>query len=276
MKKMIALLAISSAVQSNELNNLIDSSGQIVDQLNKSIMLVGTAQEFAYTGSGLSDGKLHLSTQISQELVQDYNSALSNMGNYLPYGSVQNVLNERASEEISMMNDAVDTFTEVVVEMSQVVQVAEMAESAASPDEEAQVQNFVVENESVLTISQEDVDTYNQSVEDIETHANSASAFIAVAANDDAVGFLQQGAENNNTTAEQANLSYSSNNQWVIMSWASTNNATAVYLNGQNYGLDLYLSETDILAAGSETEYYQTSPVAQGYDCFMYGENCEY
>jgi hypothetical protein len=239
-------------------------------------MLVGSAQEYAHTGSGLSDGTLHLSSQIDQDLVQDYNSALSNMVNYLPYGSVQDVLNERASEEISMMNDAVDTFTEVVVEMSQVVQVAEMAESASTPDEEAQVQNFVVENESALTISQEDVDTYNQSVEDIETHANNASAFIAVAANDEAVGFLQQGAENNNTTAEQANLSYSSNNQWVIMSWASTNNATAVYLNGQNFGLDLYLSETDILAAGSETEFYQTSPVAQGYDCFMYGENCEY
>jgi hypothetical protein len=275
-KKMIVLLAISSAVQSNELNNLIDSSGQIVQQLNRSIMLVGSAQEYAHTGSGLSDGTLHLSSQIDQDLVQDYNSALSNMVNYLPYGSVQDVLNERASEEISMMNDAVDTFTEVVVEMSQVVQVAEMAESASTPDEEAQVQNFVVENESALTISQEDVDTYNQSVEDIETHANNASAFIAVAANDEAVGFLQQGAQNNNTTAEQANLSYSSNNQWVIMSWASTNNATAVYLNGQNFGLDLYLSETDILAAGSETEFYQTSPVAQGYDCFMYGENCEY
>jgi hypothetical protein len=150
---MIALLAISSAVQSNELNNLIDSSGQIVQQLNRSIMLVGSAQEYAHTGSALSDGTLHLSAQIDQDLVQDYNSALSNMVNYLPYGSVQDVLNERASEEISMMNDAVDTFTEVVVEMSQVVQVAEMAESASSPDEQAQVQNFVIENESALTIT---------------------------------------------------------------------------------------------------------------------------
>ena len=44
------------------------------------------------------------------------------------------------------MEDAVDVFTEAVVEMSTVVQVAEMAESASTPKEEEQVQNFVGEN----------------------------------------------------------------------------------------------------------------------------------
>ena len=81
---------------------------------------------------------------------------------------------------------------------------------------EAAVQEFVANNQEVLTITQEEVtDTYNQSIDDIETHANNASAFTAVAANEDAVGFLEQGAENNNTTAEQATLSYNANQQWV-------------------------------------------------------------
>ena len=275
MKKILCLLAISSVAQSDPLNDLIDSSSAIVDQMTTGIKLVGAAQEYAHHGDALSDGTLSSTAHISSEQLQAYNNALSGMQYFLPYGSVQNVLEERASEELSLMNDAVDVFTEVVVEMVQVAQVAEMAETAEGPAEQEQVQEFVAENQEMLTISQEQVDTYNDSVDNIETHANNASAFIAVAANTEAVDFLQQGAENNNTTAEQANLNYSTANQWVIMSWADTNNATAVYLNGSdNFGLDLYVSEAEVLIAGSESEFFQTSPLGQGYSCFMYGEEC--
>lgn len=277
MKKIISLLLISSAVQGNELNNLIDTSAAIVSQMDKGVQLVGAGLDYAYTGTGLTDGNAASSAAISSEMLQAYNSALVNMQNYLPYGSVQSVLDERASEQLSLMNEAVDTFTEVVVEMSQVIEVAEISEAAVTPDEQAEVQEFVANNQESLSITQEEVDTYNQSLEDIETHANAASAFIAVAANPDAVDFLQQGAENNNTTAEAATLTYSANNQWVSMAWAGTNNATAVYLNGNdNFGMNLYVSDADALLAGSESEFYQTSPLAMGYGCFMYGECSEY
>jgi len=223
----------------------------------------------------MSDGSVSESAHITTQQMQAYNDALSNMASYMPYGDVQSVLNEQANTELELMDEAIGVFTEAVVEMVQVVQVAEMAEEASTPDEEAAVQDFVVNNQEVLTITQEEVTEYNQSIDDIETHANAASAFIAVAANEDAVGFLEQGAENNNTTAEQATLSYNANQQWVSMQWAGTNNATAVLLNGSNYGLDMYVSEADILIAGQESEYYMTGPTAQGYDCFMYGD-CDY
>ena len=275
LKKILCLLAISSVAQSDPLNDLIDSSSAIVDQMTTGIKLVGAAQEYAHHGDALSDGTLSSTAHISSEQLQAYNNALNGMQFYLPYGSVQSVLEERASEELNLMTDAVDVFTEVVVEMVQVAQVAEMAETAESPAEQEQVQEFVAENQEMLTISQEQVDTYNDSVDNIETHANNASAFIAVAANTEAVDFLQQGAENNNTTAEQANLNYSTANQWVSMSWANTNNASAVYLNGSDgIGLDLYVSEAEVLMAGSESEYFQTSPLGQGYSCYMYGEEC--
>jgi hypothetical protein len=54
------------------------------------------------------------------------------------------------------------------------------------------------------------------------------------------------------------------------MGYNTTRNLTAVYLNGNdNIGLDLYVTEADILAAGSESEYYLTGPTAYSYDCFM-------
>ena len=73
-----------------------------------------------------------------------------------------------------------------------------------------------------------------------------------------------------------ATLSYSANQQWVRMSWAGTSNASAVFLNGQSFGLDLYATQADILSAGSESDFYLTSPTALGYNCFMYGTDCDY
>ena len=270
MKKMIlSLLVLSSVAQSSELHNLINTSNAIVDQIDRGIKLVGAAQEFAYTGSGLSDGTLSSTAHISSEQLQAYNDALASMSNYQAYGDLQTVLEEKAYTELDMMDEAIGVFTEVVVDMIAVQEVAEVAESAASPQEEAEVQTFVAENQAVLTITQEEVETYNQSIDDIEAHANTASAFLAVASNKEAVEFLEQGIENANTTAEQTNIFYDSNAQWVAMGYNTTRNLTAVYLNGQNFDLDLYVSEADVLLVGAESEYYLTGPTAQSYDCFM-------
>ena len=272
---MMSLLVIGSAAHSDQLDNLINTSNQIVSQIDRGIAYVGSATESSYLGTSMSDGTISESAHITSQQIQAYNDALSNMASYMPYGDVQSVLNEKANTELELMDEAIGVFTEAVVEMVQVVEVAELAEEAATPDDKAVVQEFVANNQEVLTITQEEVTEYNQSIDDIETHANNASAFIAVAENVEAVDFLQQGAENNNTTAEQATLSYNANQQWVSMQWAGTNNATAVLLNGSNFGLDMYVSEADILVAGQESEYYMTGPTAQGYDCFMYGD-CDY
>ena len=236
-------------------------------------MLVGAAQEYAHQGDALSSGNLSETAHISTEQLEAYNAALYGMSEYKPFGDLQNVLEEKAQGELDLMDDAIDTFTEVVVDMIQVIEVTEMAETASSPQEEADVQNFVTANAEVLTIDQGEVDTYNQAVDDIETHANNASAYLAVAGNEQAVEFLEQGIENANTTAEQTNIFYNANQQWVAMGYNTTRNLTAVYLNGQNYGLDLYVSEADILAAGSESEFFKTSPV--NYNCFMNEVDCE-
>ena len=272
---MMSLLVIGSAAHSDQLDSLINTSNQIVSQIDRGIAYVGSATESSYLGTSMSDGTISESAHITSQQIQAYNDALSNMASYMPYGDVQSVLNEQANTELELMDEAIGVFTEAVVEMVQVVEVAELAEEAATPDDKAAVQEFVANNQEVLTITQEEVTEYNQSIDDIETHANNASAFIAVAENVEAVDFLQQGAENNNTTAEQATLSYNANQQWVSMQWAGTNNATAVLLNGSNFGLDMYVSEADILVAGQESEYYMTGPTAQGYDCFMYGD-CDY
>lgn len=276
MKKMIIpLLVLSSVAHSDEYDALLESSQAIVDQITQGVLLVGAATEYSHHGDALSSGTLSDTAHISSEQLQAYNDALYGMNTYLPYGDIQEVLEGKAMGELELMDNAIETFTEVVVDMIAVQQVAEIASEAQTPQEEAEVQEFVTANVEVLTIDQEEVDTYNQAVDDIETHANNASAILAVAGNEQAVEFLEQGIENANTTAEQTNIFYDANAQWVAMGYNTTRNLTAVYLNGQNFGLDLYATEADILAAGSESEFFQTSPVALGYECFMNQTECE-
>jgi len=238
---------------------------------------VGAATEYAYQGDALSSGNVSTTAHIQEAQVEAYNNALVNFAeNYQPYGDIKAVLENKAMEELELMDEAIGTFTEAVVNMIEVQQVAEKVQEAeGNPQQEEEVQIFVAETVEVLQIEQEDVDAYNQSTDDIETHANNASAYLAVANSEEAVSFLEQGIENANTTAEQTTIFYDANAQWVSMGYNTTRNLTAVFLNGNDdMGLNLYVTETDILAAGSESEFFQTGPTHLGYSCFMYGTEC--
>ena len=276
MKVLASLFLSSSVAQASELDDLIASSAAIVDQINTGILMTGAALGYAHSGTGLSDGQLAGTAYITAEQVNAYNQALSGMVTYLPYGSAQDYLEEQAAAELDLMETAIEGFTAVVVDMLAVQEVAELAAEASTPDEEAAVQEYVTSNTDALTIDQSDADTYNQSLDSIETHANAAGAFLGVAANPDAVAFLNQGAMDNNTRIETNTLSYSASTQAVSLAWTSGNPATSIYVNGSDtFNIDLYVSHQDILTAGATSELYLTGPTYLGYECFMSQLNCE-
>ncbi len=279
MKRLLAILSLclpGSVVHSDELDNLISASTAIVDQIDHGIRMTGAVWSYANSGSGLTDGSMSESSHISTEQLTAYNNALVGMSTYQAYGNVQELLDEQIANEKALLNESIDVFTDVVVDMVAVMQVQEDAENASNPAEKAEVQDYVTNNVENLQITQEDVDTYNQSVDDIETHANAAAAFTAIAANEDAVAFLQQGAVDNNSVANEGTLTYEADQQWVKLQYAGTNNASAVFLNNNNFGIgDLYVNNADVLTTGSETMFYLTSPTYLGYKCFVEQIGCE-
>lgn len=269
-----SLCLLSSAVQSSELDDLIATSGAIVSQIDRGILITGAAMGYAHTGTGLSSGQLSGTAYISEEQVTAYGNALNGMVAYLPYGSAQDYLDEQAQDQLADMEAAIDDFTEVVVDMLSVVEVNEMAEAADNPDDQAAVQEYVAAND--MSISQEDADAYNQSLDAIETAANTAAAYIAVSSNPDAVAYLDQAAQDNNTRIEQNTLSYSASNQAVSITWASGSAASSIYLNGTgDFGIDIYMSDAVILEAGAQSELYLTGPTYLSYVCFTTGLECE-
>ena len=269
-----SLFLICSGVQSSELDTLIATSSAIVDQINSGIMFVGGSIHASQTGMGISSGQLSGNYYISDEQVANYNAALTGMVNYMPYGSAEDYANQQAQNEIEQMEAAIEDFTTVVVDMLSVQEVAERAEAAETPDDQAEVQDYVAQND--LSVSQDDADTYNQSLDDIENHANAAGAFLAVAGNPEAISFLNAGAKENNTRIEDNALTYSSANQAVELAWASSDTVSSIYLNGQgNYGLDIYATEATILNTGYESMFYNSGPTALGFNCFMYQTDCD-
>ena len=277
MLTVVSLFLVAIEAQSNELDNLINASSAIVGQIDRGIKLAGAGYAYANTGGSLSNGQLAGNAHISTEQLNAYNAALNNMVTFQAYGDVQTLLETQAANELQLMDDAVEEFTDVVVEMIAVVEVAEIAADAETPDDKAEVQAYIVENETALSITSDQVDTYNQSLDDIEEHGNKASAYLGVAANKEAVLFLQQGAEDNNSNADLGTLTFSQDQAWVSLAYAGTNNANAVYLDNRqgSFGMDFYVSEADILAAGEQSELYLTGPTALGYRCFMFQEDCD-
>ena len=237
-------------------------------------MFVGGSINASQTGMGISSGQLSGNYYISEEQVANYNEALTGMVTYMPYGSAEDYANQQAENEIEQMEASIADFTAVVVDLLSVQEVAERAEAAETPNDQAEVQDYVAQND--MSVSQDDADTYNQSLDDIENHANAAGAFLAVAGNPEAISFLNAGAKENNTRIEDNALTYSSANQAVELAWASSDTVSSIYLNGQgDYGLDIYATEATILNTGYESMFYNSSPTALGFNCFMYQTDCD-
>ena len=271
---MMPLLLASVSAQANELDNLVNTSAAIVGKIDTASIMVGSAINYSSQGlispQGIADAG-----KITQQELQAYNQALSGITAYNPYGDAQTFLEDAADGELELMHDAVDVFTEAVVNMVEVVKVNELAEAAATPNEEAAVVEYVNTNFEQLQITDSEVATYNQSLDDIETHSTNAGAYLSVAANKDATNFLETGAANNNTTFGESTVSFDANQQYVRVAW-NNQNATAVFVNGNNFGIDAYVTEADVLAYGQQTEFYGGSPTKVGYDCFVQQINCEY
>ncbi len=257
--KTLVLLAIGSVAQADQLDNLINTSRAIADKVDTGSILVGAAISHSHMGYVTAEG-LSQQAMIDSAEVTAYNNALSEMNLYSPYGDAQAFLEDKASQELTLMNEAVDSFTEAVVAISTVIEVAEIAEAAQTPNEQADVKTYVESNYESLQLGQSDVDNYNQSLDSIETHANNAGAYLGVSQNKDATQFLQDGAASANSTFFDASVVYDRNQEWVKVSWM-TGHASAVFINGLDaFNLDLYVSEEDVFFAGENSEYYFSSP----------------
>ena len=279
LKKRLAMACLLASVsaQGTELDDLVNSSNAIVGQLDRGIQYVGAATILTSGEYGIAPLDAQKSAHISEEQRTAYNQALSNLSNFTAY-TASEFFNDQGQNELDAMNDAIDDFTTAVVELSTVIQVNEMAVEAAETDniqKQEDLQDFVAVND--LEISQEDVDAYNQSLDDVAEHAGNAAAYLTIANNEQASDFMQQGADQagESFSNTENTLAFDRQSGMVSVMWANVNWGTAVFLNGQDgIGIDIYMTDAEVLSQGSASSFYLTGPTATSYDCFFGTENC--
>lgn len=272
-------LSGSVAAATAELDNLVATSTALVTQIDLGIQYVGAATTASYMEDPIvAEYGIQANAYITSEQATAYNSALAGMTNFQAYTATE-FLTDQGNIQLELMEDAIDVFTSVVIDMSTVVQVADMAvEAQQTKDTQKQedLQDYVVNNAEILTIDQTDVDSYNQSLDDVAEHASTAGAYLAVAANVEATDFLDNASieTGNRWTDSVDNLSFDHGNNLVAVDWS---NATmyGVYIDGSyNTAIDVLKSNSEILSIGSASDFYLTGPTASNYDCFIgSGEN---
>ncbi len=274
----LLLVFLSGSVQADAIDNLVNDSQSVLNSLDYGIRAVGGAITVVPDGQIIPTGMM-TDGQISEAQVNAYNEALSIVAGSTFY-SAEMFLNDQADIAIENMNDAVEVFVDTATEISTIMELSEMAEEAqsdGSPEQKQLVTEFAELNETSLTLSQETVTEYNESLDDIESYAQQAAAYTGLANNSDAVDFFEQGAENANASfVTDATASFNNTNNMVVVMWSTSNSGSGVYVDGTGgLGIDLFITETDVLQEGADSFFYQTSPTYLGYDCFFNNTNCE-
>jgi len=281
LKKRLAMACLLASVSApaSELDDLVNSSNAIVGQLDKGIQYVGAATMMTSGTYGIAPLNAQQSAHLSEEQRTAYNQALSNMSNFTAY-TASEFFTDQGELEIDAMNDAIDVFTEVVVDLSTVVTVNEMAVEAAETDnvqQQEDLQDFVAVNEMSLEISAEDVESYNTSLDDVAEHAANAAAYLTVANHEGASQFMQNGADEAGQRFSDAgdNVSFNHASGMVLLEWFDQGLGYGVFVNGQDaFAIDVFLSDSDVLSVGSNSSYYLTGPTAQSSDCYFGTEEC--
>ena len=273
----VLFLSVSGLVKANPLDDLVSTSWDIVSQMDLAIKTVAGQAVNASNGYVSPTGMAE-NGKITEAQVNAYNNALSIMAGSSFYGA-EEFLQDQGEAALDQMELAIGDFVDAATEIATILEVSEMsadAQASAEIQDDQLVAEFVEANEVTLTLQQETVDEYNQSLDDVEEYAQEAAAYIGLANNTDAVAFFDQGAENNNASfADEASATFDISNNRVLISWQTTNNGSAVYFDGSDgLSIDLFKTSAQILTDGESDLFYTTGPTYLGYECFFKNTNC--
>jgi len=217
-----AFLSVSAAHSETTIDNLVDASRTIAAKLEQGRYAVYGAEHYASVG-GIIDYNAVDDEQyiINEGDIAAYNDALAGVRDAL-YFTTQMKLEEKYEESMVKVSDAVDNFIVASVQLSVVEEVAEKAEAAqetASVEDQIAVQEYVEQND--VSISQETVVEYNQSLEDIAVNAREAGAFLAASKNEQLTSISDEHAKNYGQSMAEASISYSATNDILSVEWTT-------------------------------------------------------
>lgn len=259
MKKLLLCLFLSVSVQASEIDSLINTSNSIKQTFDLGIKTVGGQYDLAVVG-GITP-QMASNAHLTYEQAEAYNKSLKDVSTMNTTMTAQEYFDSQSQVALDNLSVAVDNYVDASSQLIMAVQVNDMASSVTTTEEATQLQTYVTNNE--LQITSEQVDTYNNTLDLVQTAAQTAASFIAVASDATLVESAQAQADALGQSFAFAETAYYSNS------------AFSIDLSGGTISLDVsgYLKTAlDVLAAGGQSTFYTTSPT--GNECFFNPNEC--
>lgn len=255
MKTLLASLIVSVPAYATEIQNLVDTSQSIRNSFKTGIQAVGGMMSYAPLGGIAPTGTVDAG-KISYDQSKAYNDALAAVQNttYTYDPGAQEFFDTQADIAMSEVNMAVDTFvqaSQAVIEVSVINERAQDAQNAGDERGAIALQEYIAANDVVL--SDAEVDFYNDSLDGVESAAQVAAAYYAVANDADMIATANQSAYDMQVTyAESTNSYFDVTTQTLVVDFVSSN----VMFMLDNY----FKLSTEIITEGVNTEFFRSSP----------------
>jgi hypothetical protein len=212
--------ALGQAHAETEIDRLVAASKIIAGKIQQGRNAVGGLAYYAVEGKIAPDGTV-LPAFITPGDVKAYNDSVSDVSQQIYYNT-QMMLENQYEETMVKLEDAIDTFVDATAVIVVAVEVADKAEATDQSDVASQesLQDFIQEND--VSLEQQDVNVYNDSLGDIEEIAVDAAAFLAASKIEDITSSVDNDTEQYNVNMSDAIATYDSANEAIKFAWSTT------------------------------------------------------
>jgi hypothetical protein len=257
LKAILASLIVSAPAYSNEIDTLVNASQSIRDSFKYGIQAVGGLQSYSTQGKIANTGTVDQG-KISYDKSSAYNQAIAAVQNatYTYDPGAQEYFDDQADIAMNEVNIAVDTFVQASQAVIEVVVVNEMAQDAQNAGDEREamaLQEYIEANDVMLADAE--VDMYNDALDSVESAAQVAAAYMAVANDAELVAAADEMAYDVRVTYEEAASSFfdiATQGVWVSFDGGDT--IQGLMLSGY------FVTVESIIEEGQQTEFFRTSP----------------
>jgi hypothetical protein len=212
--------ALGQAYAETEIDRLVAASKIIADKIQQGRNAAGGLAYYAVDGKVAPDGTV-LPAFITPADVQAYNDSVDDVSLRIYYNT-QMMLENQYEETMVKLETAIDTFVDATAVIAVAVEVADKAETTDqnSVAEQEQLQDFIQQND--VTLDQQDVNVYNDSLGDIEDLAQDAAAFLAASRIESITNSVDGNAESYTLNMSDANATYDSANEAIKFAWSTS------------------------------------------------------
>ena len=215
----LAVLASATAPANaqSEIDDLVATSQSIVNTIKDSRFAVSGMGYYAGVGGITPDGFAD-AYKLTQESVDSYNNAIQAVKDATFYNA-KLMFEEKHDDAMDNLGGAVDMLAVATQNIAEVVTVNEMAAEADTVEEQLAVQNYIQTND--VEITQAEVSAYNTSLDDVETYAQQAAAFLQAANDTYITSATDNEAQSYNNNSYQASITYTAANDYLNITWSS-------------------------------------------------------